>query len=258
MKTGFITFPKELLTRLFCANRPSRALFSLLIILVGCFPLPINAQQSAPLLFHGVILDYDTREPLSGAHFIVEHRSAGAADDRGLISFYAHPHDTVTFSCVGYKEVKMVISDTLFAKEYMTGIFMSTDTLMIAGVIVIPRLGNLRAEIMSRRPLPDNEMVNAANNLKISTYQGLTGANKLGDPATNYELLRQQQKVDAYEKGGIPSDKMFSFSPFTIIPLIYILAKGLPADPKPPEPYMSPKELQQIRTLHDSLVYKKK
>ncbi|MCJ7820724.1 MAG: hypothetical protein MUP53_05940, partial [Bacteroidales bacterium] len=141
---------------------------------------------------------------------------------------------------------------------YMAGVFMSPDTLMIEGVIVVPRLGNIKAEIMADRSPADQELINASNNLKLSVYQGLTGANKLGNPAMNYELLRQKQRIDAYEKGGIPSDKMVALSPFFIVPLIYVLAKGLPDDPVPPAPHISSRELQQIRALHDSLLYRKK
>ena len=49
---------------------------------------------------------------------------------------------------------------------------------------------------------------------------------------------------------------MVSLSPFTIIPLIYILAKGLPEDPEPPKPYISVRELEKIRNMHDSIVFK--
>lgn len=210
------------------------------------------------MLFHGIVLDSGTKEPLSGAHYINMHRSAGAADEKGQVSFYARPHDTVTFTCVGYKDFRMVISDTLYAREYTAGIFMSSDTLIIEEVVVVPRLGNLRAEIMADRTPADQEMINASNNLKLSAYQGLTGTNELGDPAMNYELLRQKQRTDAIEKGSIPTDKMLGLSPFTIIPVIYILAKGLPEDPKPPAPYISSRELQQIKALHDSLIYKRK
>jgi hypothetical protein len=203
-----------------------------------------------------MVLDAETRQPLTGAHYMIRDKTAGAADNRGMIAFYARHRDTVRFSCVGYKDFHMVIGDTLLAQEYVLGIYLSSDTLMIPAVVVMPRLGNMRVGIMAVKPNADHEMVNAANNLKISTYQGLTGSNELGDPFSNYEVLRQKQRVDAYEKGGIPSDKMLIFSPFAIIPIVYLLAKGLPEDPDPPAPYISPSELNRIRTLHDSLIYK--
>ena len=256
MRIRFTTYPKGHLTRLSCVNRAVP--FFLFFLLVITAPKHLQAQSTDPILFHGVILDAGTREPLGGAHFINMRRSAGAADLNGLVSFYAHPHDTVTFTCIGYRDFIMIISDTLFAREYLAGVFMSPDTLMIEGVVVVPRLGNIKAEIMADRTTPNQELINASNNLKLSVYQGLTGANKLGDPAMNYELLRQKQRIDAYEKGGIPSDKMVALSPFFIVPLIYVLAKGLPDDPVPPAPHISSRELQQIRALHDSLLYRKK
>jgi hypothetical protein len=258
MKHAFITCPREHLTRSYCASKPGRACFLFLILLVTLSPLRLSAQQNGLILFHGVILDAETHKPLTGAHFQARDRSAGAADERGMVSFYARPHDTIRFTCVGYKDFRMVIGDTLRAKEYIAGIYLTGDTLMIPAVVVIPRMVNIRAEIMADRPAPDHAMINATNNLRISAYQGLTGVNKLGDPASNYELIRQKQRIDAFEKGGIPSGQMVSISPLTLIPLIYVLATGLPEEPEPPTPYLSPRELGQIRALYDSLIYKSK
>jgi len=244
--------------RSYCGSKAASFFLPLIFALLFAAPLNLNGQQSSLILFHGIILDSGTREPLTGAHYINMHRSAGAADSRGQVSFYARTLDTVIFTCIGYKDFRMVISDTLYAREYTAGIFMSSDTLMIEAVVVVPRLGNLRAEIMADKTPADQEMINASNNLKLSAYQGLTSSSELGDPAMNYELLRQKQRTDAIERGGIPSDKMIGLSPFTIIPIIYILAKGLPEDPKPPAPHISSRELQQIRAMHDSLVYRRK
>jgi hypothetical protein len=184
------------------------------------------------------------------------NRTAGAADDRGMVSFYARHRDTIRFSCVGYKDFNMVIGDTLLAQEYVLGIYLTSDTLMIPAVVVMPRLVNMRAEIMAVKPGVDDATINATNNLKISTYQGLTAATRLGDPAANYEVIRHMQAKEAGEKGGIPSDQMVAFNPFVIIPIVYILAKGLPEDPPAPAPHISAKELNRLTALHDSLIYK--
>lgn len=255
---AFTTCPREHSTRSFFANRSGDLLRTIFCIFVLSLPVMMAAQQAGPILFHGIILDADTHQPLTGAHFLSSSGVAGASDNRGMISFFARHNDTITFSSVGYKDFLLVIGDTLLAREYVAGIYLITDTLMIPAVIVIPRLGNIRAEIMAAKPTVNDDMVNASNNLRLSAYQGITTAATLGDPNTNYELLRQKQRLDAYEKGMIPADKMVVFSPFTIIPLVYVLAKGLPEQPKPPVPYLSERELQQLRTMHDSLVYKRK
>jgi hypothetical protein len=256
MTHTFIMCQKEHLTRSSCENSFGRFCLTFLFILVTSSLLRVSAQEAAPILFHGLVLDAETHQPLTGAHYMIRGKTAGAADERGMVSFYARHRDTVRFSCVGYKDFHMVIGDTLVAKEYIAGIYLSSDTLMIPAVVVMPRLVNMRSEIMAEKPGVDNATINATNNLKISTYQGLTAATRLDDPAANYDVIRHMQAKDAGEKGGIPSDQMVAFNPFVIIPIVYILAKGLPEDPPAPAPHISAKELNRLTALHDSLIYK--
>jgi len=253
---AFIMYQKEHSTRSSCANSNGRLCLTFLFILIASSLLKLSAQQLEPILFHGLVVDTETHQPLKGAHYIIRDKTAGAADNRGMVSFYARHRDTVRFSCVGYKDFHLVIGDTLLAQEYVLGIYLSSDTLLIPAVVVMPRLVNIRAEIMAEKPGIDDATMNATNNLKISAYQGLTAATRLDDPAANYEVIRRAQAMAAGEKGGIASGQMVSFSPFTIIPLIYILARGLPENPPAPAPHISAKELSRIRALHDSLIYK--
>lgn len=241
------------MTRSFFAGRSCASLLFFLIL--GLLPLKTaSGQQPGPILFHGVVFDAATRQPLPDAHWKVGSRSAGAADSRGMFSFYAHRNDTVTFTCIGYRHFSMTVQDTLRAREYTAGIYLTGDTTMIPAVVVIPRLGNIRAEIMSERPSQNQEVINATNNLRMAVYQGLTNQPELGDPATNYELLRQKQRMDAYERGQIPSGQMVGLSPFTLIPLIYMLAVGPPEDPEPPAPHISARDMEFLRQVHDSLL----
>lgn len=258
MRTAFTTSRRGRLTRSSFAGREAAAFTAIIFLLLLFLPRDTAAQQQSPILFHGVILDADSRLPLNGAHYIISSGRGGAADSRGMFSLYARYHDTITFTCVGYKSFRMNVSDTLRAREYIAGIYLSSDTLLIAEVVVMPRIGNIRAEILSERPVPDHELINATNNLRLSAYQGLVNASRLGDPATNYELLRQKQRYEAYEKGQIPSGQMLALSPLTLIPLIYLLAVGLPEDPEPPAPYISAREMEYIRSLHDSLIWRNK
>lgn len=275
MKSVCITFRRGHLTRSSFAGKPA-AIPAILFILLALHPQGTSAQQAAPILFHGVILDADTRQPLTGAHYQVmgrtiaaagardtgsgasgeRIRSSGAADSRGMVSFYARHLDTVIFTCVGYKTYNMPVHDSLRAQEYVAGIYLTSDTLMMAAVVVIPRIGNLRSAIMSEPPATNQELINATNNLRLSAYQGLTSASRLDDPASNYAVLRQQQRYEAYEKGQIPSDQMLAVSPLTLIPLIYLLAVGPPEAPEPPVPYISAREMQNLRARHDSLIYR--
>lgn len=237
----------------FFAGKPLQVL---LLSVILFFPLRqgLLAQQNEVVLFHGIILDASTRQPLPDAHYIVKGRTAGATDSRGMFSVYAHHNDTITFSCIGYRHFSMTVHDTLRAREYTAGIYLATDTTLIPAVIVIPRLGNIRSEILAERPVQSQEMINATNNLRMAVYQGLTNAPELGDPATNYEILRQKQRMEAYEKGQIPSSQMVGLSPFTLIPLIYMLASGPPEEPTPPVPHISARDMEYLQHLHDSVL----
>jgi hypothetical protein len=256
MTHAFIMFRKEHSTRSSCANSAGRFCLAFLFFLARCSLPVVSGQQAEPILFNGIVLDADTREPLTAAYYAIKGKAAGAVDLKGMVSFYARPHDTVRFACLGYKNLLMVVSDTLRTSEYVAGIYLSKDTLVIPAVVIIPRLNNMRAEIMAAKPDADQELINATNNLKISTYQGLTAAARLDDPAANYDVIRHAQAVAAGEKGGIPSSQMLVFNPLILLPVIYVLATGFPEYPQPPAPYISARELTFIRELNDSLIYK--
>lgn len=256
MRKAFIMFRKGRLTRSFFASRLSAA-YLLLLFFSVLMLTEASAQQPGSILFHGVIYDAASSQPLPDAHYKIRGRTAGATDSRGMFSLYARWHDTITFTCIGYREYSMTVQDTLRAREYTAGIYLTADTTMIPAVIVIPRLGNIRAEIMADKPVPTQEMINASNNLRMGVYQGLTTQPEMGDPLVNYELLRQTQRMEAYEKGQIPSGHMVGLSPLILIPLIQRLASGPPDDPVPPAPHISVRDLEHLRRVYDSLIFRR-
>ena len=182
-------------------------------------------------------------------------KSAISAED-GTFSFYADKNDTIRFSMLGYKPASLVVSDTLSGKEFLTGVFLETDTLLIGEVIIIPKLTSLKAEMMNPNIVSDARLENARSNISIASYQGRTSLGKLGDPANNYEVLRQKQKVDAFEKGGIPSDRIVGISPFMLIPAAYLLIHGLPEIPAPPKPQISAKDLDELQKKYQESLKK--
>lgn len=101
-------------------------------------------------------------------------------------------------------------------------------------------------------------MNNARYNVAISGYQGRTTTGKLGDPSSNYGLLRQQQKINAYERGGIPSDMISGINPFLLVPAAYLLIHGLPEKTAPMEKKLTNQEIEQINEKYlESIELKK-
>ena len=198
------------------------------------------------MLFHGLVMDATTLSPIANSQIIINRSFSSVSDQDGTFAFWVNRSDTVIFSRLGYKSTIFYVSDTLAGREFIAGIYMNSDTLSIGEIIIVPRLTNLKSEILNTRPESRPEIENARYNLAVSAYQGRQSRNSLGDPAANYELLRQKQRVDAYEKGGIPSDKMIGLSPFMLIPAAYLLIHGLSEKPPPMKSNLTRHEVDQI------------
>jgi hypothetical protein len=203
-----------------------------------------NAEIS--ILFHGIVMDANTLSPLANSQIIINRAFTSVSGNDGTFAFYVNSSDTVVFKSLGYKSTTLLVSDTLFNREFIAGIYMNSDTLSIGEVVIVPRFINLKNEILNARRKTSVAMENARYNVAVSAYQGRNSKNRLGDPASNYELLRQKQKVDAYERGGIPSDKMLGLSPFLLIPAAYLLIYGLPEKPAPLKPQITDQDVYQI------------
>jgi hypothetical protein len=74
----------------------------------------------------------------------------------------------------------------------------------------------------------------------------------------NYELLRQQQKNDAYSKGQIPPDKIVGLSPLLLIPAAYLLINGLPEKPAAVKPVVTDQETDLIISRYMEVIKKER
>ena len=226
------------------------------------FFLQMSAQEAGKkgdlILLHGMVMDAETLQPVPNAQYLLNNRAGGVSDEEGKFSLYINRGDTITFTFLGYRDV-VLRTDSLPGVSYVAGVFLQTDTLQIGEVVVLPRMANLRSEFMNTKPEVPQEMINAQNNITISAYQGVNSAARLGDPSTNYEVLKQKQSVEAYEKGGIPSDKMVGLNLISLLPAtIYLLSNGLPEKPPPPKPHISPSELEKMKSAYRERLKAKK
>lgn len=203
------------------------------------------------ILLHGIVMDAATQQAMSNVHYIISKTLSGATGEEGKFSMYITRYDTLVFSFIGYSDVTFTLNDTLAGKSFVAGIFMEADTLSVGEVVVLPRMSDLRTEFRNTSVSVSQELINAQNNLEVATYQGLTSEASLGDPATNYEVIKRKQVITAYEKGGIPSDKILGLNIISVLPIaIYLLKNGLPEKPAPPRPHVSDRELDKIIKLY--------
>ena len=205
-----------------------------------------NESPGSRILFKGLVMDATTLSPIANSQILINRDLFAISDNEGHFAFYVNINDTVLFKSLGYKSTLMFVSDTLKGIEFIAGIYMKSDTLLIGEVIIVPRVTNLKSEIMNAKSKTPAIMENARYNVAVSAYQGRTTQGKLGDPANNYAILSQQQKVNAYERGGIPSDKILGLSPFMLLPAAYLLLHGLPEKPIPMKSQLTDQEVDMI------------
>ncbi|HRT47391.1 MAG TPA: hypothetical protein P5151_04460 [Bacteroidales bacterium] len=221
-----------------------------------------SAQQSElsgrSILFRGVVIDAETQARIADSKIYLNGAVKTITGTDGTFSFLARPNDTVVFRAMGYQLARIIVSDTLRATEFLAGIYLKPDTISIGEVIILPRNRSLKTELMASPVPSDVKIEYARSNVNIAAFQGRTGQYKLGDPEMNYELLRQVQKKEAYEKGGIPSDRIVGISPLLLLPAAYLILHGLPEPPAPPEPQISQKELEELNKIFLEKIRNKK
>lgn len=223
--------------------------FILFLALVNFCPglAQVSKNPEVGIFFHGIVRDAATFSPLPNSQIIINKNLNSVSDKEGQFSFWGNKKDTVIVSQLGYKPVILNIPDTLEGKEFLAGVYLRSDTIHIDEVVIIPRLKNLKYEIFNTPVTSTPEMENAKYNIALSAYQGKISQGKLGDPQSNYNILHQQQRIEAYEKGGIPSNRIVGLNPLMILPAAYLLLNGLP--PKP-EPMTTPLTRQEIEKIH--------
>jgi hypothetical protein len=202
---------------------------------------------SKPILFRGVVMDASTQERLIGSDILVNRKVSAISADDGTFSFYAFKRDTLRFKMLGYKGTTMIVSDTLLATEFLTGVYLESDSTLLGEVIIVPKIANLRAEMIKPVIKNDPLLENAVSNITTASYVGRTTEARLGDPATNYNYLKTKMKYDAFERGTIPSEKILGLSPFLIVPAAYLLIYGVAELPPPPKAQISAKDMNELR-----------
>jgi len=206
----------------------------------------IKSPAEGKIVFSGIIRDASTLATLPNSQIRINRIFASVSDEEGGFAIRVNKRDTVVFSLLGYQTAFFLVSDTLVGNEFMAGIYMRSDTLSIGEVIIIPRLVNLRSDILKTPPATTPEMENAKYNMALSAYQGRVAIGKLDDPSTHYSVLQHRQLINAIDKGGIPSGQFMGLNPLLLIPAAYLLLNGFPEQAPPMKSNLTRQELDQI------------
>jgi hypothetical protein len=125
-------------------------------------------NSGSGFLFHGIVIDANTMSPIPNTQILVNNAISGVSGTDGTFGLYVIQNDTVLFEHLGYKSALWFVRDTLKSREYIAGIYMHTDTISIAEVVIVPRYNNLRSQILNSPSKIPSTMDNARYNVAIS------------------------------------------------------------------------------------------
>lgn len=128
-----------------------------LLILLWALPVWLYGQHVMlpdSISFGGIVLNEETSVPMSDV--TCRYGKTGTiTNTSGRFGLRAAVGDTVHFSYVGFRPYAIVIPDTLYEDEYMLGIFLSPDTIMLSEALILKRFGDKKRQ----------NLMNARNNM---------------------------------------------------------------------------------------------
>ena len=86
----------------------------------------------------GVVCERDSLKPLPETVCRLG-KQVEDVDGEGRFYMTAYVGDTIRFSHIGYAPVEVVVTDSLEREDYLLGVFMSRDTVLLSEVLVLPR-----------------------------------------------------------------------------------------------------------------------
>ena len=173
---------------------------------------PIADKKVIAIYITGATFDSQTREPLSGANFTINHTKSFSTNELGRFSFFGFPNDTVIFTYLGYQPTTLIIPDTLKSEEYVMGVFLREQSVKLEEVIILRRITPSSIIITPVRTDPKT-MTIAQYNVDKATFEGLTRMPKGYDSELNTrQTMRIIQMRSEYNGMLVTPENGFGFS----------------------------------------------
>ncbi len=169
----------------------------ILLITALMFLTICHGQLRDSLFFKGIIMESDSLNALPYAKYEINDAEKFLTDNKGQFSFWAKKGDIVSFSYVGYKTVFFNVKDSLVQENFLLGVFLSRDTILLSEIVILPQISNSKA-MLERLPLKDDNDATVANK-NISDVHQL--AREVNESEVEYDAdMNQRLSLDAKSK----------------------------------------------------------
>lgn len=153
---------------------------NLLILLLLTFGLQAFSQQGKPLVqFSGVVYDKDSNSvvPYVTIKNLSEGGKAYSANYKGYFSFVVHEGDSLVFSSVGYKKLKLNIPKNLTERKFTALIKIKADNIELPTVRVFPwaSVDEFKKDFLTMK-FADDDLEIAMKNISKQSLKDLTAS----------------------------------------------------------------------------------
>ncbi|MFO7862503.1 MAG: carboxypeptidase-like regulatory domain-containing protein [Salinivirgaceae bacterium] len=197
---------------------------SITIFILMMFAASAFAQlvQKDSIQFSGVVFD-ENRKSMSNAHILINSTKGTLTSPSGFFNISVNANDTVTFSYVGYKNYDFVVPDTMKQARYVTGVFLSSDTLTLSEVVVLPWLSkeHFRQAFIDQQHI-GKDVANARANMSLVSVSSMNQYDYMN--TSGIELQMAQFNNAQQYKGLVSPDDMVGMSLASAVALIYRMA----------------------------------
>lgn len=170
-----------------------------------------SGKKERVIQFSGVLVDAKDLTPLPYATIQIEGTNRGAISNiNGFFTFAAMVGDHIVFTSVGYRPVRLQLSDTLREDRYSVVQSMVQDTIMLTETVIYPWPSKEKfREAFVNLELPETNADILRKNFTLAAMRELAKAGKM-DAGMNYRELTQQQVDKLYYQGQVAPNNLFN------------------------------------------------
>ncbi len=153
---------------------------NLLILILLTFSLQAFSQQDKPLVqFSGVVYDKDSNSvvPYVTIRNLSDDGKAYSANYKGYFSFVLHEGDSLVFTSVGYKKLKLTIPKNLTERKFTALIKITADNIELPTVTIFPwaSVDEFKKDFLTMK-FADDDLEIAMKNLSKQSLKDLSAS----------------------------------------------------------------------------------
>ncbi|MDB4533474.1 carboxypeptidase-like regulatory domain-containing protein [Vicingaceae bacterium] len=168
--------------------------------------------DSTKFSFSGIIYNSDElKTPLGKVNISKTNLLGTSSNVVGEFFIDVKPNDTLIFSHIGFHPITLTIPDSLTSGSLVAKLFLVSDTVSLEQVYIssLQDFNSFKNQFLSMDVVPNQELSNAQNNIKLSMYEARTTTESTTEDKLEASLQKEANKSIYF--GQLPPEHMVNF-----------------------------------------------